>query len=63
MRRSLILTDEAARHPFLASLPPHVRQGVEPIVIKRGWQLTAEDVRSFLLAYCACLLAVTIFIA
>lgn len=27
MRRSLVLGDEAARHPFLQSLPPHVRSG------------------------------------
>ncbi len=63
MRRSLVLTDETARHPFLASLPPHVRPGTKPLVIKRGWRLSIEDVRGFLLAYGACLLAVTIFIA
>ena len=63
MRRSLVLTDETARHPFLASLPPHIRQGAEPKRIKRGWRLTAEDLRGFFIAYCACLLAVTVFIA
>ena len=63
MRRSLVTTDETARHPFLASLPPHVRMGIEPLQIKRGWRLTAEDVRGFLMAYGACLLAVTVFIA
>ena len=63
MRRSLVLTDDAARHPFLASLPPHVRAGTEPVAIKRGWGLTAEDIRGFFMAYCACLAAVTVFIA
>lgn len=31
MRRSLVLTDETARHPFRASLPPHVTRGGPPI--------------------------------
>jgi hypothetical protein len=30
MRRSLVLGDERAFHPFLQSLPPHVRRG-EPM--------------------------------
>ncbi|WEK46767.1 MAG: hypothetical protein P0Y56_00310 [Candidatus Andeanibacterium colombiense] len=63
MRRSLVLTDESARHPFRVALPPHVRSGGEPLAIRRGWWLTAQDLRDFLLAYCACLLAVTVFIA
>ena len=63
MRRSLALTDETARHPFLASLPPHVRRAEEPRPIKRGWALSAQDVRDFMLAYCACLMAALIYIA
>ena len=63
MRRSLVTTDETARHPFLASLPPHVRAAIEPHAVTRGWGLTGEDVRGFLMAYCACLLAVAAFIA
>lgn len=63
MRRSLVVTDDIARHPFRASLPPHVRLGVEPVAIKRGWRLSWGDLRGFLYAYSACLLAVTIFIA
>jgi hypothetical protein len=58
MRRSLVLTDENRRHPFLASLPPHVRL-VEPAP-ERRWRpfpIGGEDVRQFLLAYCACLVA------
>ncbi|HEX4848663.1 MAG TPA: hypothetical protein VFV30_11005 [Novosphingobium sp.] len=63
MRRSLVVTDETARHPFLASLPPHIRRGEEPVRIKRPKWLRAEDVRQFLTAYCACFLAVSLFIA
>ncbi len=63
MRRSLVLTDDRARHPFLASLPPHVRRGEAPQPIKRskpGWQ---RDLRDFLAAYCACFVAVSLYIA
>ena len=63
MRRSLVLTDEARRHPFLASLPAHVRQA-DPVT-QTGWRPFAvgtEDVRQFLMAYCACLLAVAAFV-
>lgn len=62
MRRSLVMTDEAARHPFLASLPPHVRAGTTAIPARaRGW--TMQDLRDFLMAYCACFLAVSLYIA
>jgi len=60
-RRALVLGDESARHPFLASLPPHVRR-VERDLDRRsltngpGW-------RDFLTAYCACFAAVSVFIA
>jgi len=63
-RRYLVLTDEAARHPFRASLPPHVRQQLsdtpEP---KRGWRLSRQDWRQFLTTYCAGFVAVTMFIS
>ena len=63
MRRYLVLTDEARRHPFLASLPPHVRQlDAAPAPQWRPFAIGAEDVRQFLMAYCACLLAVATFI-
>ena len=63
-RRSLVLTDETARHPFLASLPPHVRRGTEPLQLLRSprW-LSLDSVREFLIAYCACFVAVSAFIA
>lgn len=63
MRRTLVLTDESARHPFLASLPPHVRfvaaEGEDEDVRSR-W--TMQDLREFLMAYCASFLAVSAFI-
>ncbi|WP_206240682.1 hypothetical protein [Novosphingobium terrae] len=86
MRRSLVLGDEAARHPFLQSLPPHVRSGrVVPVrrdatvpakaagahpfraalaERRRGVlaDITARDLRQFLLAYCSCFVAVSTFI-
>jgi hypothetical protein len=62
-RRALVLTDETARHPFLRSLPPHVRR-IEPEEAPKAvsWRLTAVDVRQFLMAYCATFLAVSVFI-
>jgi hypothetical protein len=62
-RRSLVITDEAARHPFLASLPPHVRRGGDAQPLRRGWRLSFRDWRDFLAAYCASFVAVSIFIA
>lgn len=63
MRRALVLTDESARHPFLANLPPHVRKGAEPLPLGPGRAITREDLTGFFGAYIACLLAVMIFIA
>lgn len=62
MRRSLVLSDETARHPFLASLPPHVRGKAPPFPARPGWAITQDDVRGFVSAYFACLVAVAIFI-
>ena len=63
MRRSLVLVDETARHPFLQMLPPHVRRAETPRDPRRGWHLTTDDLRQFLLAYCACFMAATAFLA
>ncbi len=60
MRRSLVLTDDSARHPFLRSLPVHVRAGT-PVLRKRV--ISLDDVRDFLMAYCACFLAAMLFFA
>lgn len=62
MRRSLVLTDDAARHPFLASLPPHVRRVTDPVRARRS-RLSLHDLRDFLAAYSACFVAVSLFIA
>ncbi|MGB3378653.1 MAG: hypothetical protein WBA55_07775 [Allopontixanthobacter sediminis] len=59
----MVLSDESARHPFLASLPPHVRKGIDPGPARPRWVISREDVRGFFGAYIACLLAVMIFIA
>jgi hypothetical protein len=62
MRRSLVITDETARHPFLASLPPHVRRGTKPLERQPRGLVSARDLRDFLMAYCACFIAVSTFI-
>lgn len=62
-RRSLVLTNEAARHPLRARLGLDRSQSLPPQP-KRGWRgITAQDVREFLMAYCACFLAVSLYIA
>jgi len=89
MRRSLVQGDDAARHPFLQSLPRHVRRGggADPVRKRnrialrdalgemgsrmrlnvRRWRregkITTQDVKDFLLAYCACFVAVMAFIS
>lgn len=60
-RRALVLGDESARHPFLATLPPHIRQVERDLDVRSrtngiGW-------RDFLTTYAATLACVTVFIA
>ena len=62
MRRSLVLTDETSRHPFRASLPPHVKSDLLDIPAESLWRLTAEDVRGFASVYVAVTAAVLVFI-
>lgn len=62
MRRSLVLTDESARHWFRRSLPPHIREDLIPIPAESLWRLTAEDVRGFATAYLAATAAIFAFI-
>jgi hypothetical protein len=64
MRRSLVLTDESARHPLRSLLPPQSREmrdeRAEPRV---PWRLTLmHDMRGFAQTYVACLLAITAFL-
>lgn len=65
MRRALVLTDEAARHPFRASLPVHWREHRDERAEPRApWRVgLAQDVRGFAQTYCACFLGVLTFIA
>ena len=63
MRRSLVLTDETARHPFRASLPPHARRPEEIHTQIQSWRLTASDVRGVATTYFATFAAVLAFIA
>ncbi len=62
MRRSLVLTDESARHWLRAGLPPHVRRDVIPIPAERLWRLTMADARGIASAYVAASLAAFAFI-
>ena len=61
-RRSLVLTDECARHPFRSSLPPRVREELHDIPAESLWRLTAQDVRGFASTYVATFAAVLVFI-
>ncbi|MEO6387982.1 MAG: hypothetical protein ABIT16_13525 [Croceibacterium sp.] len=65
MRRSLVLTDEIARHPFRAGLPPQVRAlSLDDIDNRRPWrEQLVVDARGFAQAYFACFLAVAVFIS
>ena len=63
MRRALVLTDEAARHPFRATLPHYVRSPNPSLRRATDWRLTASDVRGFATAYFASFAAVLAFIA
>ena len=64
MRRALVLSNEAARHPFRASLPVHVLK-VDEMENRRSWRLNfgldRNDLREFAASYCACFVAATAF--
>lgn len=61
-RRGLVLTDESARHPFRAILPPHVSEDLHDIPAESLWRLTVDDVRGVASTYVATLAAVLVFI-
>ncbi|MFC0589050.1 hypothetical protein ACFFF7_06455 [Novosphingobium aquiterrae] len=64
MRRALVLSDEAARHPFLASLPAHVRLTDEAAISRPRWPgLSRAMLRDMAATYCASFIAVSVFIA
>lgn len=58
-RRSLVLTNEAARHPFRASLPVAVAM---PRVRSALARSTGSDVRDFVTAFVATFVVVSVFI-
>lgn len=62
MRRSLVLTDESARHWFRAMLPPHVKRDLIPIPAEVLWRLTLADVRGVASTYLATTAAILAFI-
>ncbi|MEL6541888.1 MAG: hypothetical protein AAF249_00470 [Pseudomonadota bacterium] len=61
-RRNLVLTDESARHPFRASLPPHVKREIHDIPAESLWRLTMDDARGFASVYVAATAAILAFI-
>ncbi|MCB2077794.1 MAG: hypothetical protein KDE55_08865 [Novosphingobium sp.] len=63
-RRALVLSDETASHPFLRSLPPHVRHCDDASDEKPPfWRFTRRDWRDFLSTYCAAFVVVSAFFA
>ncbi|TIX51963.1 hypothetical protein [Alteraurantiacibacter aquimixticola] len=66
MRRALVLTNEAARHPFRASLPMFVF-AIGEMENRRSWRLNfglnVNDARHFAATYVASFVAVSTFIA
>lgn len=67
MRRALVLTDESARHPFRASLPPHVMARAGEIEKTVPWRLrlglTRKELESIAATYCAGFVGTIAFIA
>ena len=61
-RRSLVLTDESARHPFRQSLPPHVKRNLHDIPAESLWRLTKDDMRGVASVYLAAFAAMLVFI-
>ena len=63
MRRSLVVSDESVRHPFRASLPPHLRRQLVTLRCSGRWSVAVQDAKEFLMAYCACFLAISLYIS
>ena len=63
MRRALVLSNEAARHPMRASLPHRRRMFADvPQGLVADWKVTANDVRGVATTYFATVAAVLAFI-
>jgi hypothetical protein len=56
MRRAIVRKRESARHPFRIGLPAIGHD------LLRNPPFSTQDVRDFLLAYCACFLAISAFL-
>jgi len=62
-RRSLVLTNEAARHPFRASLPVAVAMPKRVPPARLSWlRFSGSDARDFLTAFAATFVVVSVFI-
>lgn len=61
-RRSLVLTDESARHPFRAMLNPRVKSDLHNIPAESLWRLTMDDARGFASVYLAATVGILAFI-
>jgi hypothetical protein len=61
-RRSLVLTDESARHWLRTILPPHVKRDLIPIPAEGLWRLTRADICGFAGVYLAATAAILTFI-
>ncbi len=62
MRRALVLTDETARHPFRASIPPQRVETCEEDLAIRAWALGKADIQGFAATYFACFAAALAFL-
>ena len=62
MRRSLVLTNESARHPFRASLMVRPDLQRDRMTRSTRWSLSQNDWVGFLGAYVACLVGALVFI-
>lgn len=57
-RRALVLAGETRRHSFRQDILQAAVADTPP----RRWRIGMQDLREFLMAYCACFLAVSVFI-
>ncbi|MFB0613410.1 hypothetical protein [Aurantiacibacter poecillastricola] len=69
MRRALVLTTESSRHPFRASLPPHVLRRANEVEPMAPWRkrlslgLSRQDLETMAATYAAGFLATLSFFA
>ena len=67
MRRALVLSTESARHPFRASLPPHVYARMGEIEPQVSWYqrlgLSRANIETAAATYCTGFVATLAFFA